>query len=444
MSSYHLVLANTPSPTPTGQRWCLDFPQNGQASTLKELRESGVYFQGWLLHAPAQAQLVLKQAGKQQVFPLSGQRADVIERILQQAPEHHPQLHCGFAFHATLEDAEFELGLQGPDFYQTLSTGKVNAEFKVLFGTGGWMFLDNDTNQSVEQHTGRLLLNKDAKTNWQDYYRKVAGFCQQHQLPHLLLIAPSKEAIYPEHYPYPKAKKTPVEQVLDLKPAEFPLVYPVEALRDTPFRSFRLNDTHWSAYGGKVASVLVAAKLGLTEHAVEALFADDQYKGRQSIGDLGNKIYPPRLTEEFFLTNFAHHKFIRYDNELPNFGRVQVIENQQALCDQHLLMFASSSGYTMLDYLSRIYRQITFIHTSGSFDEELALLLKPDAVICQTNARYVLRSPVFGYRLRQVMQDKLSHLSETERQDWRQRKAAQAQLSPLPAVHILQQYFAGA
>jgi hypothetical protein len=425
-------------------RWCLDFPAVEQAATLPELRETGVYFQGWLLHAPQGTQVYLKQGEQVSYFPLSIKRSDVIERVLHEQAEGHQQLHCGFAFHAALHSAEFELGIVSVDFSCVLVQGQVCGEFKVLFGTDNWLFLDNDTNQSVEQHTGRLLLSKETKTDWLNYLQQSQSFCQRLHIPHALLIAPSKEAVFPEHYPYPKAQVTAVEQVLALAPDNFPLVYPVQQLRQTQLRSFRLNDTHWSAFGGKIASVLVAEKLGYDKSALEALFQHDQYHGRQSIGDLGNKMYPPIFTEEFFLTTFFHHKFIKYDNALPNFGRSMVIDNPTAALDKHCLMFASSSGYTMLDYLVRIFRQITFIHTSGSIDEELCQLLQPDVLLSQTNARYVLRSPVFKYRLKLVLQQKLDAMTPDERSAFVTTAASKAATAALPAATILQNYLESA
>lgn len=433
------------SPASSSQlRWCLDFPAVEQAATMAELRESGVYFQGWLLHAPQGTQIYLKQGEQVSYFPLSKKRSDVIERVLLEPSEQHPQLHCGFAFHAVLMHAEFELGIANADFSFVMALGKVCGEFKVLFGTDSWLFLDNDTNQSVEQHTGRILLSKETKADWLNYLQQSQSFCQRQQIPHALLIAPSKEAVFPEHYPYPKAQVTAVEQVLALAPAHFPLVYPVQQLRQTQLRSFRLNDTHWSAFGGKIASVLVAEQLGCDKDAIEALFQQDQYQGRQSIGDLGNKMYPPIFTEEFFLTSFFHHKFIRYDNCLPNFGRALVIENPNAVTDKLCLMFASSSGYTMLDYLVRIFRQITFIHTSGSIDEELCGLLQPDLLLSQTNARYVLRSPIFKYRLKSVLQQKLDAMAPDERSAFVATAASKAAAAALPAATILQSYLESA
>ncbi len=407
---------------------------------MTELRESGVYFQGWVLNAPQGTQIYLKDGEQISYFPLSKKRSDVIERVLYEPSEDHPQLHCGFAFHAVLRTAAFEVGIVSPEFSDVLGQGKVCGEFKVLFGTDNWLFLDNDTNQSVEQHTGRLLLSKETKKEWMSYLQQSQRFCQSLNIPHALLIAPSKEAVFPEHYPYPKAEVTPVEQVLAMAPDNFPVVYPVQQLRQTKLRSFRLNDTHWSAFGGKIASVLVAEQLGYDNATAEALFEHDQYQGRQSIGDLGNKMYPPIFTEEFFLTNFLYHKFIKYDNALPNFGRAMAIENPSAALDKHCLMFASSSGYTMLDYLTRIFRQITFIHTSGSIDEELCQRLRPDVLICQTNARYVLRSPMFNYRLQLVLQQKLDVMTPEERSIFVEKAGSKAATAALPAASILQSY----
>lgn len=440
MSKYRISLVKVATSVPIDTRWCIDFPMTEQQVLMRELQETGVYFQGWLVNVPTGSQIYLQQDNQRLYFPLNSKRPDVIERILQDNADDHPQLQCGFSFHAVINSVEFELGIVGKDFSCSLVCGQINGEFKVLFGGDNWLFLDNDTNQSVEQHTGRLLLSRDAKLGWQEYFEQSQAFLQAQKIPYTLLIAPSKEAVFPEHYPYPKAKVTPVEQVLSIKPGQYPVIYPVKELKETPLRSFRLNDTHWSAMGGKTASVLVAEQLGFEKSALELLFQQDNYQGRQSIGDLGNKIYPPIFTEEFFLTNFAHHKFIKYDNALPNFGRSMVISNPTALSEQHCLMFASSSGYTMLEYLCRIFRQITFIHTSGSIDEELCKLMQPDVLVSQTNARYVLRPPMFHYRLKSVLREKLAGMDETSRASLIATAGKKATSADLPAATILQSY----
>lgn len=441
MSAYRIVLTKLAKPDTLQQlRWCIDFPVTEQKVALDLLTKDGVLFQGWLLHAPAGTQMYLLQSGIVQLYPLQLNRPDVIEQVLREPAEQHPQLGCGFRFSSVLQSADFELGIYFDEQRWPLVRGEITGEFMVLKGKDDWLFLNNDTNQSVEQHSGRLLLNSENKTAWRQYFKQSLAFSKKQNLPYCLLIAPSKEAVYPEFHPVPRAKVTAVDEMLKLVPADFPVLYPVTELKNAELRSFRLNDTHWSAFGGKTAAVALATKFGVSQVQLTEIFETDQYRARSSIGDLGNKLYPPHATEENFLVNFGCHKFILYDNGLANFGRALVLHNPTALVSGHCLMFASSSAYAMLDYLCRIFSQITVIHSAGNIDPLLCTLLEPDYLIAQTNARYVVRSPEFDYQVAEVMAEKLALLPPAERESLQKKAAERALGCDLAAVTVLQDY----
>ncbi len=93
----------------------------------------------------------------------------------------------------------------------------------------------------------------------------------------------------------------------------------------------------------------LAVSLGLNRLEVEALFANDQYRSALLIGDLGNKMFPPKAAEEWLLKGFSYRKSIVSDNGLANFGRTICLANEQALVKRHLVVFGASSSYSMLD-----------------------------------------------------------------------------------------------
>jgi alginate O-acetyltransferase complex protein AlgJ len=407
LSNYKIELAKLAQQQGPVKRWWLDFPLDEQAVALTELTNDGLTFQGWvLLESPAQVQVYLKQGSDISTFTMNTPRPDVVQAILKQHSNGHPQLHCGFRFSAVMTSAEFELGVVHNGKQYPLLTGTIVGPFKVLAGKDNWLFLDNDTNNSVEQFTGKILLDSEAKQGWKIYMDALVTHATALQCRHVLLLAPAKEAVYAQFHPYTKAAVTPVEQVLALAPGELNLCYPQQALALAEQRSFRLTDTHWSPYGAMLASVELAVMLGFERDVLCKLFSNDTYRSVQISGDLGNKVFPPLQAEEQLLKNFSYRKCVVSDNGLANFGRTVVLEYTEALQQAHLVIFGASSSYSMLDFLCRIFSRITFMHTAGNIDPSELRRLAPDYLVCQTNARYVIRAPRSDYNLTEVISSK--------------------------------------
>ena len=99
-----------------------------------------------------------------------------------------------------------------------------------------------------------------------------------------------------------------------------------------------------------------------------------------------------------------------YDNNLPNFGRAFILDNPDALNEQTLLVFGSSSVYSMFNYLARIFRTVVFFHTAGNIDKELVDKIKPDFLLAQSNARFVVKAPSFDIKISEYVSDKKRRL----------------------------------
>ena len=70
--------------------------------------------------------------------------------------------------------------------------------------------------------------------------------------------------------------------------------------------------------------------------------------------------------------------------------------HQHAVFDETLLLFGSSSSYTMFHYLCRLYTSVVFVHTAGNVDHKIIDVVKPDCICVQTNARFVVKAPKFN------------------------------------------------
>lgn len=434
--SYSLAKTNVnfrtvPELNATIQRWCLDFPEDGRNVTAMELGEEGLTIHGWLLlHSVEQMQTVeiyVQQGESLEFFPLTHDRPDVIKAFQVDAGF----CRCGFKQQVKISHEEFTVGIRLGHQRIALSRYQVRGPFAILHGTDGWLFLDNDTNKSVAQHTGELLLDEYQQSAWLDYMQGFSQFAKRNSTPYALLVAPAKEAVYRQFHPYPRSDVTVVEQLQTLAPDKFPLVYPEALLAAAKKRpTFRMKDTHWTHYGAMLATLAVCQQLGVDSTAVKKLFAGDRYSEREVDGDLGNKVYPPEKHSEAFLKGNRYLKRVVYDNGLENFGRTQVFWHQKALVSGHCLVFGSSSAYSMLAYLTRVFSQVTLIHTAGNIDPALVQALQPDFLLAQTNGRFVVVPPTVDYDLRATIAHKLAAKAPSQRDELIAAAAAQTRGLP--------------
>lgn len=380
-----------------GIRWHLDSPCNDDSIEGDELSRKGLMFQGWLLNETELSVSLVVLSGDD-VIPVAVNRPrpDVITRLLKKDPEIHPLCCCGFSEKIKLKQAKFSVGIVADGIFTELFVGSINGKFKILEGKNNWLFLDNDSNKSVEQHTGKLKLSRSAKAGWKKYLSSMSNFSSSSNIPVCLLVAPSKEQVYSTYYPHKFSKNAPICSLLAMIPKDLNFIFPLNELKNSEKRSFRVCDTHWTLHGARLASQLVASKLSTNSLDYFDVFGRDEYRGRKSCGDLGSKLYPTQKHSEDNLINYSYRKSVVFDNKVENFGRVIVTRNDEAVMDKTLLLFGSSSSYTMLHFMCRLYSTLVFVHTAGNVDHQVVGEVKPDCICLQTNARFVVKAPSFN------------------------------------------------
>ena len=412
---------------PAGIRWHVDFPSPERPAWLFP---NGWVVQGWVLLPDHLAECREKVAVVAQwatafdvSHPLTIDRPDVVEKALGILPKHSKQLKCGFRFTVPQHLTTFSLSVVVDGECSAVKTVHMPAvteeanqppRLKVLEGRDGWLFLDNDTNGSVDQYCGRLRLTEEGLSSWQVYLAGLEAIAQQCKAKMAMLVAPSKESVMgPRYHPYKEGSGGPISQLLGLSGA-FPFVYPVPELSAMGDDAFIQTDTHWTQQGAMAASKALAKKLELDGHAVAQRFANDRYRKRDLTGDLGNKFDPPRQCEVPILASFSYSKCRYFDNGLPNFGRLLVLVNDDALVKETCLIFGSSSSYSMFHYLCRLFHRVVFVHSAGSLDQALIRAVKPAYLVIQTNARFVVQVPSLEQSLEKMIIDKRARLSDEE------------------------------
>lgn len=285
---------------------------------------------------------------------------------------------------------------------------------KALIGRKGWLFLNQDTNASLYQHLGYMSLEQKNVADWVTYAEQIKVLFEQAKMQGLMVVAPNKERVMHAYHPYPMGTTTPVDQVLAALPDAFYL-YPENLLKQMGDEAYHLTDTHWTQKAAMRVTCEAVSQLGLiTQEEAEHWFTEDQYKVVGIQGDLGNKCIPERMAPTHRLRSFDHRRLKHYDNGLPNFGRVIVWENSNAFLDQCCLVMGASSSYMMFSFLVRIFRRVVFVHSAGNIDVSLIHSIAAQVVLVQTNARFMVRTPLLTWSLQDTIIEKSKGASMEE------------------------------
>ena len=416
--------------------WVLDSPAHGKTP---QITDKGLYIQGWVLPSegnflPEYVAIEWGVGDAMQTLHLSLMygRPDVIRRKLGVDATMHPFLKCGFLGYIEACPQDFKMGfgagdaivwassiqiLDDPPEQTGLQLSTQASSVSVVVGSEGWLFLDNDTNRSVDQHTGRVLLDEDKIEGWLLYFKETRALAARIGAKHAVVVAPSKEQILPEYYPHARAKKTVVDQVLSSSEPADHVVDSALVLRARPDREACLikTDTHWTDLGARVVVLALLKELCLSAPEAEAFFAADQYHSMPYQGDLGVKCNPPVAAKTEFLLAPPVDADAVFDNRLPNMGRVLIYSRPEALWSQNLLMFGASSSYVMLKYLKRLFRRVVFVHSAASVDADVVEHEKPDFLVLQTTARFMIEVPHTAYSLRDTVSLKLKESNDQAR-----------------------------
>ncbi|EAR07922.1 hypothetical protein [Reinekea blandensis] len=429
---YRLSVERLEAEVPFACKWVIDAPTEQSQVSLQALQNS-VDFRAWLA-TPHNPKVVpyLKGESERIELKFSEKRGDVHSFLKAHGPELSGQSCYGIQQAIKMNEPVFKFGFHynGQDY--DLARISIIGTLDILKGPEGWLFLNNDSNGSVDQYQGKRLLSWPLRVAWHWYFRTLVKLSKRARLPTVFLIAPSKEMVVSEFYPHQKGQNSPVQQVCGIARSHGqPLVYPESLLRVMEPRSFRKGDTHWALAGARAAWLDCVAKLGLPLEPLKTLFNSDQYEERPHLGDLGNKVYPPIRTPELVLLGYSYRQHVIFDNHLPNFGRVLVTHNSEAVFKKRLLVFGSSSCYSMLHYVVRSFAEVVFVHSAGNVDASFTRLVEPDYLVLQSNGRFLVKPASFRYRVVDDVQAKWQRLSPKE-QAYIQEQANRYPLERLP------------
>ena len=168
---------------------------------------------------------------------------------------------------------------------------------KVIEGRNGRLFLANDANRVLDQHSGDLRLAEDKLRQWRHLLETRTAWLERRGSRHYFLIAPDAHSVYPESLPagLPVAPERPVHQLLaHLREHESyaRVVYPLEQMvataTSTPSRRPAPTGRSRGAFACRALAEEIRRDVPIEPVALDAY----ELVELDYAGDLGAKVDP--------------------------------------------------------------------------------------------------------------------------------------------------------
>lgn len=271
---------------------------------------------------------------------------------------------------------------------------------KVLPGLDGWLFLANDSNDSLDHLTGSKQLDADILERWITLIHDRQERFANRKIPFVQVIVAEKEVVYQDRLPSPfrisenrpacrlmAAMDTPERQVSFL----YGLTPEDAGAATTPL--YFQGDTHFSFPGAEGLSRQLLQKLAqlgdLHGRPRLAPLPPYRYKKAFQVGDLISKRVGTNVEMIDYPQPQHEHRMICATPE-PRAGRVRGFHNASG--SGRLLMVHTSSADWMAPFLNDTFSDVLYIWGSD-VDDTAVEWFQPDYVIAQTNERFLTHCP---------------------------------------------------
>ena len=391
---------------PLTQAWYLDAPQQSQ---LVESLHGEIRVRGWLLAANElhSVKLLVKSGNTVTSYPLDQPRPDVIKKMLGDAETAHARLHCGFDIKITPGSEDMYIGFEINGTNQWARRVSVGKAVKVLEGTDGHLFLSNDTNRSIDQYTGWVLITRSEIEKWDAYLDALASLKEGLQAKPVFIVAPGKEYVFPENFPFSPGAHSPMSQLAGtFAERGEALVYPVDELKICRESSYAKGDTHWTDFGGLIGAIAALNAAGMKYDFYANM---PKFSMRKAIGDLSGKLAPPRFHPAYF-ADFKDAGMVPvFDNGIDNHGRIWIFERAEAQGGT-AVVFGDSFSKNMVPWLSLVFKRLVYVHSAAAIDPAILHIERPQAVFLQTNSRFVVNAPSYAHSVKATIAKKVGTL----------------------------------
>jgi alginate O-acetyltransferase complex protein AlgJ len=274
----------------------------------------------------------------------------------------------------------------------------VRFDGKVIRGKNGRLFLDNDTNEVIAQHTGAVRLDEAGLEQWRLILEHRVAWLERQGIPYHFLIAPNAHSVYPEDLPddVPSADERPIHQIighLREKDSFAGVLYPLDELIAAKDEAiYPMTASHWSELGAFIAYRRLVQEIS-ERLEIRALTLEDFDVAEQiQPGGLGHKVEPHERSVFVYLDFRAPRSRLTYDNRIVNNGRrvdYEGDERERFTC----LVLGDSYARNLVPFLAENFRRLVFAHLV-TLDHELVERERPDVVVSILSERFLIQVPV--------------------------------------------------
>lgn len=395
---------------PFVRRWELDSPKEDiDLPSSEDL----IPLRGWVLFEPGDlVKVMVRTQSGEFSYELTQPRPDVVKKILNQDPAFHPCLTCGFSANLDFAKEGMDLGFCVNDEPYWVCNIKIVEKPKIEVGEEGWIFLHNDNNDSVDQYTGQRLLSTSELRAWEDYFDSIKTLSNELGFSWSFLIAPAKEFIFPNYYPFKRAARTSIDQFLEKFQSTQPIVWPQQVLSDDREMTYWKGDTHWTDFGAAVGARATLSSFGFNRFE---RWDKVRYAIKPRLGDLGNKLIPHKTYSVAVADCDAMSSWKIFDNQIHNHGRIRIYECPNPESEHVCILFGDSFSVALVPWLTPFFRRLVYVHTAGSIVSSILQSEKPTHVIFQTNSRFIISPAKTNLSFNNLLASKVKLLGEKER-----------------------------
>jgi hypothetical protein len=279
-----------------------------------------------------------------------------------------------------------------------LSGTRVVYDAKVLEGRDGYLFMADDNNEVLAQHSGRLRLGEAELEGWRRALERRTQELARRDCAHVVMIAPNNHSVYPEMLPgdVESAPERPVHQLIEhLERCGSPvkLVYPLdEMVAAKPDHQICSRvDSHWTDYGAFLAYLRLMEDARQLVPTRDVGMDDVVFVDVDVQGDLGEKLDPPReATQPFGRLRYRNARLV-YDNCVEGTGALAVTACGVAPPTTCLLL-GDSYSYVLARFMSECWRRLALVH-SPTLDPQVVDALGPDIAVTVIAERFLIAVP---------------------------------------------------
>lgn len=252
----------------------------------------------------------------------------------------------------------------------------------VILGRDGWLYYTD----TLADYTGTDPMTERELFAAANNLHLMAEYCDSQDRQFRFMIAPNKNALYPEHMPHygAVAETTDAERLAALLGKYgVPTVDLFDAFRQEEETLYFAHDSHWNTKGAALGADLVNAAFGVES----SYYQGDFSQTTPHDGDLYAMLYPGFTDSE---KDFVYGETLDYTFTTSATRGDAIVLNTQGSGAKNLLAYRDSFGILLFPFLADSYSAARFSR-STAYD----LTLEADCVLVELverNLRYLVKN----------------------------------------------------